>query len=394
VHTQRVWLPDRKMSTATLSNDIDSSIALVHDYLLVLRGAERSFAAMADLYPGAPLYTLLYDEVGTCKRFANRTVTTSFLQRLGVRQEGFRKLLPLFPIAAERLPVSGYEVVLSSSSAFAHGVRIGPEAIHVCYCYTPLRYAWFEQERALAEVSLPLRPALRVALARSRHWDRRVSERVTRYVAISKLSAERIARYLQRDAEIVYPPVEIDRFSPSAPEDFFLIVCELVPHKQVDVALEAARRAGKRVVVVGSGPDRERLKQQYADVATFEGRLDDDELARLYARALAQVVPNVEEFGITAVEAQAAGRPVLAADGGGARETVIDHETGLFFPPGDVSAVAEAMREVDWAGFDQNRCRKQAEKFSVRAFQEGIAEQLHRVGVRIPTLLGEACRRS
>lgn len=377
------------MNTETIPQSTDSSIALVHDYLLVLRGAERSFAAMADLYPDAPLYTLLYDEVGTRKRFASRSVTTSFLQRLGVRQDGFRKLLPLFPIAAERLPVSGYDVVLSSSSAFAHGVRVGPEATHVCYCYTPLRYAWFEQERALAEVSRPLRPALRAALARSRRWDRRVSERVTRYVAISKLSSERIARYLQRDAEIVYPPVEIARFSPSIPEDFFLIVCELVRHKQVDVALEAARLVGKRVVVVGSGPDRERLKQQYADVATFEGRLDDDELARLYARALAQIVPNVEEFGITAVEAQAAGRPVLAADGGGARETVVDSETGLFFPPGDISAIAEAMREVDWAGFDQSRCREQAEKFSIQTFQEGIAEQLYRAGVRMPAPLGQ-----
>jgi glycosyltransferase involved in cell wall biosynthesis len=375
------------MHEATLSRGAHSSIALVHDYLLVLRGAERSFAAMADLYPDAPLYTLLYDEVGTRKRFASHSVTPSFLQRLGVRQDGFRKLLPLFPFAVERLPVSKYDVVLSSSSAFAHGVRVGPGALHVCYCYTPLRYAWFEQERALAEVSPALRPALKAALARSRQWDRRVSKYVTRYVAISKLSAERIARYLQREAEIVYPPVEIDRFSSSTPEDFFLIVCELVRHKQVDVALEAARRVGKRVVVVGMGPDRERLKQQYADVATFEGRLDDDELARLYARALAQVIPNVEEFGITAVEAQAAGRPVLAADGGGARETVIDNKTGLFFPPGDISAIAEAMREVEWTGFDPDRCREQAEKFSVQTFQKGIIEQLRRAGVRDPALL-------
>jgi glycosyltransferase involved in cell wall biosynthesis len=377
------------MRAATIASGADSSIALVHDYLLVLRGAERSFSAMADRYPDAPIYTLLYDEAGTGGRFADHSVTSSFLQRLGIRQDGFRKLLPLFPFATERLPVSEYDVVLSSSSAFAHGVRVGSEAIHVCYCYTPLRYAWFEQERAQAEISPVLRPALKVALARSRRWDRRVSKRVTRYVAISKLSAERIGRYLHREAEIVYPPVEIERFSSAAPEDFFLIVCELVRHKQVDVALEAARRAGKRVVVVGSGPDRERLKQQYVDVATFEGRLDDDELARLYSRALAQVIPNVEEFGITAVEAQAAGRPVLAADAGGARETVIGDETGLFFPPGDVTAVAEAMREVDWTRFDASRCRKQAERFSVQAFQEGIVEQLRLAGVRTPTLVGE-----
>jgi len=357
-----------------------TAIALVHDYLLVLRGAERSFAAMADRFPDAPLYTLLYDEEGTKGRFATHEITTSYLQRLTIRQDGFRRLLPLFPRAVERLPVSEPDVVLSSSSAFAHGVRARSDAIHVCYCYTPLRYAWFEQERALSEVGAALRPVLRAMLARHRTWDRRVSQRVTRYVAISELSRERIGKYLERDAEVVYPPVEIDRFTPGAPEDFFLIVCELVRHKQVDVALEAARRAGARVVVVGSGPDRERLRTLYADVATFEGRLSDEELAALYARALAVLIPNVEEFGITAVEAQAAGRPVLAADAGGARETVLADVTGTRFEPGNVDAVAEAMRHVDWARFDPLRCRTQAERFSVGAFQDGIVEQLRRAG--------------
>jgi len=360
-----------------------TATGLVHDYLLVLRGAERSFAAMADRFPDAPLYTLLYDEAGTQRRFAGRSITTSYLQRLNIRQDGFRKLLPLFPGAVERLPVSECDVVLSSSSAFAHGVRTRTDAIHVCYCYTPLRYAWFEQERALAEVHPLLRPALRATLARSRAWDRRVSQRVTRYVAISEMSRERIARYLERDAEVVYPPVEIERFSAGQPEDFFLIVCELVRHKQVDVALEAARRAGVPVVVVGAGPDRERLQALYGDVARFEGRLSDEELARLYARALAVLIPNVEEFGITAVEAQASGRPVLAADAGGARETVISGATGALFEPGDVDAAAEAMREIDWARFDSGRCRAQAERFSVRAFQAGIVEQLRRAGVTI-----------
>jgi glycosyltransferase involved in cell wall biosynthesis len=360
-----------------------TTTGLVHDYLLVLRGAERSFAAMADRFPDAPLYTLLYDEAGTKGRFTEHPITTSYLQRLTIRQEGFRKLLPLFPRAAEHLPVSDCDVVLSSSSAFAHGVRARPDAIHVCYCYTPLRYAWFEQDRALAEVSAPLRPLLRATLARCRSWDRRVSQRVTRYVAISELSRERIAKYLERDAEVVYPPVEIDRFTPGQPEDFFLIVCELVRHKQVDVALEAARRVGASVVVVGSGPDSERLSALYGDVARFVGRLDDDEIAALYARALALLIPNVEEFGITAVEAQAAGRPVLAADAGGARETVIPGVTGTLFAPGDVDAAAEAMREVDWTRFDALRCRAQAERFSVGAFQDGIVEQLRHAGATV-----------
>jgi glycosyltransferase involved in cell wall biosynthesis len=202
-------------------------------------------------------------------------------------------------------------------------------------------------------------------------------------VAISELSRERIARYLERDAEIVHPPVEVDRFTPGEPEDFFVVVCELVRHKQVDLALQAARRAGAHVVVVGSGPDRERLQADYDDVATFAGRLDDDELASLYARALAVIVPNVEEFGITAVEAQAAGRPVLAADAGGARETVVSGVTGAFFAPGDVDAAAEALREIDWTRFDARSCRSQAERFSVASFQEGIVEQLRRAGAAI-----------
>jgi glycosyltransferase involved in cell wall biosynthesis len=357
-----------------------TTTGLVHDYLLVLRGAERAFAAMADRFPDAPIYTLLYDEEGTRGRFADHPVTTSYLQRLTIRQDGFRKLLPLFPGAAERLPVSDCDVVLSSSSAFAHGVKARADAVHVCYCYTPLRYAWFEQERALAEVSAPLRPVLRATLARCRSWDRRVSRRVTRYVAISELSRERIGKYLERDAEVVYPPVDIGRFMPGQPEDFFLIVCELVRHKQVDVALEAARRAGVSVVVVGSGPERERLSSIYGDVARFAGRLDDEEIASLYARALAVLIPNVEEFGMTAIEAQASGRPVLAADAGGARETVISGVTGTFFAPGDVDAAAEAMREIDWTRFDARRCRAQAERFSVRAFQDGIVEQLRRAG--------------
>lgn len=373
------WVAVYRGKTATSV----TTIGLVHDYLLVLRGAERSFAAMADRFPGAPVYTLLYDEAGTRGRFADHQVTTSYLQRLTIRQDGFRKLLPLFPGAVERLPVSDCEVVLSSSSAFAHGVTARPDAVHVCYCYTPLRYAWFEQERALAEVRAPLRPLLRAMLARCRSWDRRVSQNVTRYVAISELSRERIGKYLERDADIVYPPVEIDRFAPGEPEDFFLIVCELVRHKQVDVALVAARRAGASVVVVGSGPERERLSALYGDVARFVGRLDDGEIASLYARALAVLIPNVEEFGMTAVEAQASGRPVLAADAGGARETVIPGVTGTLFAPGSIDAAAEAMREVDWTRFDADRCRAQAERFSVAAFQDGIVEQLRRAGARV-----------
>src|SRR5205814_4475163 len=183
----------------------EQGIALVHDYLLVLRGAERTFAAVTDCWPEAPLYTLLYDEAGTQGRFAGRDVIPSFLQRTGATQRDFRKLLPLYPLAVERLPLEGHQIVVSSSSAFAHGVHTHPDAVHVCYCHSPFRYAWFERQRALSEAPRPMRPALAALLAGFRRWDRRAASRVTRYVANSQQTRRRIRSLYGTDAPVVYP---------------------------------------------------------------------------------------------------------------------------------------------------------------------------------------------
>jgi glycosyltransferase involved in cell wall biosynthesis len=352
----------------------DARIGLVHDYLLVLRGAERTFATIADAWPEASIYTLLYDEEGTQGRFAGRRVRTSPLQRLGARQETFRRLLPLFPLAASRLPVQDHEVVISSSSAFAHGVRPARDAVHVCYCYTPFRYAWHERRRALREVPAVARPVLATLLAGVRQWDRGVAGRVTHLVACSRIAQQRIARFWGRSAEIVHPPVDVDRFTPAEPEDFFLFVGEIVRHKRVELALEAARRARVRLVVVGSGPEHERLRFQYRDVGDFRGRVDDDELASLYGRARALVMPNVEEFGIAAVEAQAAGRPVAAAAAGGALETVRTGETGVLVAPDDVNQLAGALGRVRWEEFDPDPIRAHARRFSVASFQQRLRD--------------------
>ncbi len=351
-------------------------MGLVHDYLLVLRGAERSFAAIADLYPAAPVYTLLYDEEGTRGRFAGHRVATSYLQRLGIGQKGFQRLLPLFPRAVERLPVAEHEVLLSSSSAFAHGVRPGSGAIHVCYCHTPFRYAWHARAAGLAQAPRPLRPLVNGSLNRIKRWDHEVAQRRTHYVANSRITQERLRRYWGRDVPIVHPPVELDRFAPAEPEDYFLVVGELVRHKQVEVALEAARRAGVPIKVVGTGSHEAALKARHGDHAEFLGRVGDGELAGVYAGCRALVMPNIEEFGITGVEAQASGRPVIAADGGGARETVIDGETGIFVPHGDPDALAGALKSSALDGIDPGRAVANARRFSVEAFQRGIAEQL------------------
>ena len=354
----------------------DRNVALVHDYLLVLRGAERAFAAIADMWPIAPLYTLLYDPAATKGRFESHPVTTSVLQRAGLTQASFRKLLPLYPIMAERLPVQEHDVVVSSSSAFAHGVRAAPDAVHVCYCYTPFRYAWFERERALAEVRLGLRPALSALLSAIRRWDLRAARRVTRYVAISRLSQRRIREVYGRDASIVHPPVDVNRFSLGTTEDYFLTVTELVPHKRVEVVAEAALAAGKPLKIAGGGPDLPRLQARYGKAVEFLGRVSDQELERLYARAQAVIVPNVEEFGIVAVESQASGRPVLAARGGGALETVVENVTGRFVPPGDVQALSRELRRFDPGDFDADVIQRHARDFSPAAFRVRLQDEI------------------
>jgi glycosyltransferase involved in cell wall biosynthesis len=345
-----------------------------------MRGAERTFEALAELAPASPIYTLLYDAEGTERRFDGHPMVTSLLQRLPLRQKGFRALLPLFPGAAKRLSAERHSLVLSSSSAFAHGVRTAPDATHVCYCHSPFRYAWFERERALAEVPRPLRPALGHTLERIRRRDLAIAREVTHYVANSRFCQERIQRFWGRDADVVYPPVAVERFTPGEPEDFFLVVGEVVRHKRQAVALEAAKRAGRKVVVVGEGPDLPRLRAAYGDVHEFAGRLTDLELAELYPRALALIVPNAEEFGIAAVEAQAAGRPVLGIDAGGLRETVVPGETGILVPDGDEDGLAEALRSTDFTRFDAAVVRRNSERFATVEFQRQLVAQVRRAG--------------
>ena len=348
-------------------------LGLVHDYLLVLRGAERTFAAMADTWPDAPIVTLLYDEGGTEGRFAGRAVTTSPLQRLGVRQGNFRALLGAFPTATRRLDLREFDCVVSSSSAFAHGVRPVPGARHVCYCHSPFRYAWHEQARAMSEVPRPLRPALALLLRRHRAFDRRAARTVDRYVANGEITRERIRRFWGRDADIVHPPVEVGRFHVGEPGDHVLFVGELVRHKRPEVAIDAATAAGRPIKVVGTGPELERLRARYRDGVEFLGRVGDARLADLYAGAAALVMPNVEEFGIASVEAQAAGRPVIAVDAGGARETVVAGRTGLLVPDGDPGALARALRE-DLTRFDPLDIRAHAQRFSPVVFRERLRE--------------------
>lgn len=343
-----------------------------------MRGAERTFAEIAACWPRAPIYTLLFDS-DAAGQFADREVHTSYLQMLGMRQRSFRFLMPLFPRAVEHLPVQDYDVIVSSSSAFAHGIRPASGAMHVCYCHSPFRYAWFEQERALSESPRLAQPLVRRALNGIRSWDRQAARRVTRYIANSATTRERIERIYGVDSEIVHPPVAVERFSLARPEDYVLFVGQIVRHKRVDVAIKAACFAGRPIKIVGDGPDLPRLKSCYQSPAVeFLGSVSDARLADLYSRCAALIVPNVEEFGIAAVESQAAGRPVVGVGRGGLCETVIDGVTGILVEGESAEALAEPLRDEDFARFDSVRIRAHAERFSASSFRRAIVRLVDR----------------
>ena len=351
-------------------------VALIHDFLLDLRGAERVFAAICDRWPEADVFTAVYDERGTEGRFADRTVHTSFLQRLRPTARTFRPLLPFYPHAVESFDLRGYDTVISSSSAWAHGVLVDPGAVHVCYCHNPFRYAWTEREATLQARSPFVRPALRLLLSQWRQWDYIAAQRVDRYVANSRTTAERVRRYLGRDAGILHPPVEVDRFRPVGIDsvgDHYVVLAELMAHKRIDIAVEAFSRLGLPLVVIGDGPEGRRLRRIAGPSVRFTGRVPDERVAELLASARALVVTAVEEFGIAAVEALAAGRPVIALGERGVRESVQPGVTGAFYEHNYAGSLAETVLAFDALAVDPAACVAAAERFSVRRFQDRLA---------------------
>ncbi|HEU4975917.1 MAG TPA: glycosyltransferase [Baekduia sp.] len=347
-------------------------VALVHDFLLDLRGAERAFLALCDLYPDADIFTAVYDEAGTEGRFAHRRVRTSFLQRLHPDASSFRRYLPLYPYAMEALDLTGYDLVLSSSSAWAHGVLPSADAVHVCYCHNPFRYAWNARQETLRAQPALLRGALGLVLQRWRQWDWIAAQRVDRYIANSETTRRRVARYFTREADVVHPPVEIERFRTAAPADHYVVLSELMPHKRIDLAVRAFNQLGRPLVVIGDGPDARRLQRLAGPTVRFTGRVSDDEVAQLLATSRALVVTATEEFGIAAVEAQAAGRPVVALDEGGVTESVVEGRTGVFYDEPTVESLAAAVAAFDPLSIAPADCVANARRFSRDAFQDRV----------------------
>jgi glycosyltransferase involved in cell wall biosynthesis len=347
-------------------------VALVHDFLLDVRGAERVFLALCDLFPSADLFTAVYDEQGTEGRFARRRPTTSFLQRIHPDARTFRALMPLYPYAMEALDLRGYDLVISSSSAWAHGVIADADAIHLCYCHNPFRYAWNAREATLASYDPLRRAVLGFVFQRWRQWDWIAAQRVDVYAANSETTRKRVKRYFGRDATVLYPPVETARFTPGVPGDDYVVLSELMPHKRIDLAIEAFNELRLPLTVVGNGPDARHLRRIAGPNIRFTGRVSDGEAASLLRAARALVVTATEEFGIAAVEAQAAGRPVIALREGGVRETVVEGETGVFFERPEPALLAEAVRGFDPLAVDPEVCVANAARFDVGHFRHGL----------------------
>jgi len=351
-------------------------VALVHDFLLDVRGAERVFIELCAMWPEADIYTAVYDEHGTEGRFANRNVHSSFLQSLRPTANTFRALLPLYPAAIESFDLSDYDLVISSSSAWAHAVLCDEQTVHVSYCHNPFRYAWNDRDRTLARSRNPIvRALLRGAFRRWRQWDWIAAQRTNRYVANSRTTQARIRTYFGREARIVYPPVDTARFSPGPVGDHYAVVSELMPHKQIDVAVEAFNRLGLPLIVVGDGPDARRLRHAAGPTIHFTGRLPDDAVSGILQGARALVVTATEEFGIAAVESQAAGRPVIARRGGGALETIVDGVTGCFWS-GDAGDLLETILSFDDAAVDPQACTRNATRFDKASFRNGMLSEI------------------
>ena len=344
------------------------NVALVHDWLNGMRGGEKVLEALCERYPDADIFTLFHVPGSVSPTIERHRITASILQRLPFAHRHYRKYLPLYPTAVEQFDLDRYDLVVSVSTCAAKSVITPGRAHHICYCNAPMRYAWdqfdayFGPERVGAFASRWVYGPILDRLAR---WDAATASRVGRFVANSANIAGRIRRYYNREATIVYPPVDTAFYHPDTtpPGDHFLIVSALVPYKRIDIAIEACRRAGARLRIIGDGPDRPRLEQQANSHVEFVGRATDEDIRDEYRRARAVLLPGEEDFGIVPVESQACGRPVVAFAKGGALETVIAGETGILFDELSADAMAGALETVARTRFDPERLRANAQRF-------------------------------
>jgi glycosyltransferase involved in cell wall biosynthesis len=354
-------------------------VAIVHDFLMQMGGAEKVVEVLHDMFPDAPIYTSAYDPSTMPIYYRTWDIRTSFLQKMWMKKKLHRLALLLYPSAFESFDLSEYDVVISSSSAFAKGVITQPHTVHICYTHTPMRYAWTTRSYMTRErITAPLRALLSPGLHYLRTWDAMASERVDKYVANSTTVAKRIAKFYRRDCEVVFPPIDTSNFQMADEvDDYYIIVSRFVPYKRIDLAVEAFTKMGRRLKVVGTGRQMQALKDSAGPTVEFLGRVDDVELPKLVARAKAYVMPGEEDFGMAPVEANACGRPVIAYASGGALDSQIDGVTGVLFKHQTVESLCAAVERADTINFDPQRIRANALNFETEVFRQKMFEIVH-----------------
>jgi glycosyltransferase involved in cell wall biosynthesis len=362
---------------------VGSSAGIVQDWVVADGGAERVALELSRLLPTAPIHTTFLNDRILGGAFTSKRVHTWPLQRLPGAVRAFRAFLPLYPTYFDRLDLRRYDLVVSSSIAFAHAVRTRQSATHISYVHTPVRYGW-DIDTYLKGSSWP-RPvhwAARAFAGRLRGWDRAHAGRSDVVVANSETVRARIQRYWDRDAEVIHPPVDVDEIELSARDDgYLLLAARMLAYRRLDIAVEAATTLGRDLIVVGDGPERRRLQAMAGPTVRFLGTVSRPQLLDLYAGAHAYLVPGLEDFGIAPVEAMATGKPVVGFGRGGVAETVLEGETGVLFDRQDATSMADAIERLDSVTFDRVRIRSRAEAFSAERFRDRFVELLQRHGV-------------
>ncbi len=363
-------------------------IAFSHDWLTGMRGGERVLEALSLLFPDAPIYTLFLNKNAISQELLKHPITTSFLQRLPYITRYYRNMLPFFPIAAGKMRINDdLDLLISTSHCVAKGVRKPQHIPHICYCFTPMRYAWLFFEEYFGKNVLK-RLLAKPLLTYLRKWDYEKNENVSHFIAISKVVQDRIRSFYNREAPIIYPPVKADFWLPGKPENFLnpfgtssfdIVVSALVPYKRIDLVVEAYTKKRWNLVIVGTGTEYEKLKKIAGKNIIFTERITDQELLNFYRAARAMVFPAEEDFGISPVEAQACGKPVIAFARGGATETVIDKETGILFKEQTIDCLVDAVEKSYQLDWDVDKIRRNAERFSVDVFLSTFASFIEQV---------------
>lgn len=358
-------------------------VALIHDHLAQAGGAEKVLEVLCDMFPEAPIYTLLYEPENVDRHFKKRKIYTSIIQRMPGGVKHYQWYMPFMPMAVEFYNLQAYDLVISDASAFAKGVITGTHTLHLCYCHTPTRYVWDYTHQYIDELPYNkyFKKIISLVLNYIRLWDRAAADRVDYFIANSKTIQKRIAKYYRRPATVVYPPVELQRFSVSSePGTYYLVGGRLAPYKRIDLVIEAFKELNLPLKIFGDGVDLERLKNLVGSNSQIEflGRVSEEEKAQLYRDCKAFIYPQEEDFGITAVEAMASGRPVIAYERGGATETVVKDVTGIFFTEQTVPALVAAVKQCEAMTFSSDAIRQQAEKFSVERFKTDMTTIIER----------------